>query len=69
MVTGGQYNNIELAAKDVVEGAELQEKQDEEEGEEEEEEEEEQVVEVVCPSVYTLLLEQATRMFCISLLG
>ena len=65
MVTGGQYNNIELAAKDVVEGAELQEKQDEaEEGEEEEE-----VVEVVCPSVYTLLLEQATRMFCISLLG
>ena len=49
----------------MVEGAELQEKQDEaEEGEEEEE-----VVEVVCPSVYTLLLEQATRMFCISLLG
>ena len=65
MVTCGQYNSIELAAKDVVEGAELQEKQDEaEEGEEEEE-----VVEVVCPSVYTLLLEQATRMFCISLLG
>ena len=67
MVTGGQYNNIELAAKDVVEGAELQEKQDE--AEEEGEEEEEEVVEVVCPSVYTLLLEQATRMFCISLLG
>ena len=66
MVTGGQYNNIELAAKDVVEGAELQEKQDEVE---EEGEEEEEVVEVVCPSVYTLLLEQATRMFCISLLG
>ena len=64
MVTGGQYNNIELAAKDVVEGAELQEKQDEAEKEGEEE-----VVEVVCPSVYTLLLEQATRMFCISLLG
>ena len=66
MVTGGQYNNIELAARDVVEGAELQEKQDEAE---EEGEEEEEVVEVVCPSVYTLLLEQATRMFCISLLG
>ena len=66
MVTGGQYNNIKLAAKDVVEGAELQEKQDEAE---EEGEEEEEVVEVVCPSVYTLLLEQATRMFCISLLG
>ena len=65
MVTGGQYNNIELAAKDVVEGAELQEKQDEAE----EEGEEEEVVEVFCPSVYTLLLEQATRMFCISLLG
>ena len=46
----------------MVEGAELQEKQDE--GEEEDD-----VVEVVCPSVYTLLLEQATRMFCISLLG
>ena len=67
MVTGGQYNNIKLAVKDVVEGAELQEKQDE--AEEEGEEEEEEVVEVVCPSVYTLLLEQATRMFCISLLG
>ena len=66
MVTGGQYNNIELAARDVLEGAELQEKQDEAE---EEGEEEEEVVEVVCPSVYTLLLEQATRMFCISLLG
>ena len=65
MVTGGQYNNIKLAVKDVVEGAELQEKQDEAE----EEGEEEEVVEVVCPSVYTLLLEQATRMFCISLLG
>ena len=50
----------------MLEGAELQEKQDEAE---EEGEEEEEVVEVVCPSVYTLLLEQATRMFCISLLG
>ena len=58
-----QYNKIEVAAKDVVDGAELEEKQqvEEEEGERE--------GEVVCPSVYTLLLEQATRMFCISLLG
>ena len=55
-----QYNKIEVAAKDVVDGAELEEKQEvEEEGE----------GEVVCPSVYTLLLEQATRMFCLSLLG
>ena len=37
--------------------------------EEEELDEEEEVVTVVCPSVYTVLLEQATRMFCISLLG
>ena len=61
-----QYNKIEVAAKDVVDGAELELKQ---EVEVEEEEEGEREVEVVCPSVYTLLLEQATRMFCISLLG
>ena len=60
-----QYNKIEVAAKDVVDGTELEEKQEvEDEGEEGERE-----GEVVCPSVYTLLLEQATRMFCISLLG
>ena len=59
-----KYNNIAVAAKDVVEEAELGEKQEEVAGEEEEE-----VVMVVCPSVYSLLLEQATRMFCISLLG
>ena len=61
-----QYNKIEVAAKDVVDGTELELKQ---EVEVEEEEEGEREVEVVCPSVYTLLLEQATRMFCISLLG
>ena len=61
-----QCYKIAVAAKDVVEEAELGEKQEEVAGEEEEEEE---VVMVVCPSIYTLLLEQATRMFCISLLG
>ena len=59
---------IEVAATDVVEDADIGGKQGEEERDEGEEVEEE-VVMVVCPSVYTLLLEHATRMFCISLLG
>ena len=35
----------------------------------EEELEEEEGPALVCPSVYTALLEQVTRIFCISLLG
>ena len=51
----------------MIEGAELVEKPEKDEVEEYDEDGE--VVMVVCPSVYSLLLEQATRMFCISLLG
>ena len=56
-----------VAAKDVIEGAEVEENHEKDEVEEYDEDGE--VVMVVCPSVYSLLLEQATRMFCISLLG
>ena len=52
---------------DVIEGAEVEEKPEKDEVEEYDEDGE--VVMVVRPSVYSLLLEQATRMFCISLLG